>query len=135
MCIFTHFAAGALAGSFSPAAALAPVLGLGSHIVLDVLPHYDFESMTLEIVIGLAALAVLLAGGVFGFAVIAGGLFGVLPDLENLLFKKGVIREDQKIFPGHRGFIPHGRRAGRVNLGLQFAASAAALVFIVWRSH
>ncbi len=134
MCIFTHFAAGAFVGSFAPYPVVAPLLGLGSHILLDVLPHYDFESMKLEIIFGFVALAVLLSGGVFSFVVIAGGLAGVLPDLENLLWKTGVIGENRKIFPGHRGFIQHGPRAGFVNLGLQVAASAAVLFFLVWRN-
>ena len=103
MCVFTHFAAGALLGSFSPHLALAPILGLGSHIALDLVPHRDFQSMKLEILLGLAALCLLLATGVHSLAVILGGLAAVLPDLENLLWKTGKIREDQKRFPGHTG--------------------------------
>lgn len=135
MCVFTHFAAGALAGSLAPHPFLVPVFGLGSHILLDVFPHYDFESMKVEILLGLASLAILLGGGIYSYAVIAGGLIGVLPDLENLLWKTGKIREDQKFFPGHTGIIPHGRRAGKLNLLLQFAGSAAVLVFILWRNQ
>ncbi|MBN1164206.1 MAG: hypothetical protein JXB45_06485 [Candidatus Krumholzibacteriota bacterium] len=131
MCVFTHFAAGALLGAFSPHVALAPVVGLGSHIVLDVIPHRDFENMKVEIGLGILALAVLLAGGVYSWAVILGGLAAVLPDLENLLWKLGKIRENQKIFPGHVGFIPHGKPAGKINLILQFILSAAALIFLI----
>ena len=135
MCVFTHFAAGALAGAYAPHAALAPFLGLGSHVLLDVLPHYDFENMMLEILLGVISLVVLLAGGVYGFAVLAGGLMGVLPDLENLLWKKGLIGEDKKVFPGHTGRFPrHGPRAGRLNLAGQFLFSVAVLAFLIWRS-
>lgn len=134
VCVFTHFAAGALVGAFSPHPALAPLFGLGSHVVLDVLPHRDFENLRLEIWLGLASLAVLLVGGVYSFAIIAGGIAGALPDMENLLWKKGKIREDQKFFPGHRGFIKHGREAGPSSLVLQFIVSAAVLAFLVWRN-
>ncbi len=134
MCVFTHFAAGALVGAFAPHAALAPLFGLGSHVALDVLPHYDFDNMRLEIFLGLVALGILLTGGVFSFAIIAGGLAGVLPDLENLLWKTGVIGEKRKVFPGHtKGFPKHGPRAGRINLAGQFLFSAAILAYLIWR--
>lgn len=131
MCIFTHIAAGAFVGAIAPAPVYAPVFGLGSHIALDILPHYDFERMWLEIMFGCIITAALVFGGVRSPAVWLGALFGVIPDLENLLWKLGVITDGQKVFPGHAGMVPHGREAGVLNLLGQFAASAVIVVFIL----
>ena len=110
---------------------LAPVFGLGSHIALDFLPHYDFESMWVEIAFGLFVVAALVIGGARGPAIWLGAVFAVLPDLENLLWKLGVISDDQKVFPGHVGTVPHGREAGRLNLLGQIAASTIIVIYLL----
>ena len=133
MCVFTHFAAGAAAGAIAPHAALVPVFALGSHIVLDMIPHFDFENMLLEVALGLAALAVLLLGGVYSLPIILGGVIGALPDLENVFVKTGKIEKSRRIFPSHSGIFPHGREAGAVNLSLQSVLSIAMLVVLIWR--
>jgi len=121
-------------GSLAPSPYLAPVFGLGSHIVLDVLPHFDFESMRVEILFSLLLVIVLILAGVCNLPVTLGIIFAILPDLENLLWKLGVLRDDQKRFPGHTGPIPHGREAGYVNLFLQFIFSAAAVWLVIGRN-
>ena len=131
MCVFTHFAAGALVGSFSPSPLLAPVLGLGSHIVLDVIPHYDFENMKIDIFIGIASIVVLLVADAYNLSILLGGFAAVLPDLENLFWRLGKITDSQKVFPGHTGIIAHGRPAGKINLFLQIFFSVAVLVFLI----
>jgi hypothetical protein len=133
--VFTHFAAGALAGSLIPNPVAAPFLGLGSHLLLDVIPHKDIDDYRIEIALWVAAMAVLFAGGAYTLAIVLAGLFAVLPDLENLLWKTGKIRDDQKIFPGHRkGFIRHGRETGAWSMVLQ-AAFTAAVIFWIIRRH
>lgn len=135
MCVFTHFAAGALAGSLIPVPAAAPLLGLGSHLLLDVIPHRDFEDYRIEIALWLVAMAVLAVLGGMTLAVTLAGLFAVLPDLENLLWKLGRLRDDQKLFPGHRpGWLRHGREAGMSSIVLQVAFTVAVVAFLVWRS-
>jgi len=132
MCVFTHFAAGALTGWLVPNAYAAPFLGLGSHVALDMVPHMDFEDYRIEIALWVAAMAALLAGGVHAPAILIAGLAGVLPDLENLLWKLGKIRDDQKIFPGHRkGTLPHGRKTGVWSIVVQVAFTAAVVAFLV----
>ncbi len=133
MCVFTHFTAGALLGAYSPNLILSPFLGLGSHVVLDIIPHRDIDNMKIEIALGSVALLVLLVGGVRNLSIIIGGLAAVLPDLENLLWKLGKISEDKKWFPGHAGILTHGKRAGKVNLAMQFVLSAAVLSFLIGR--
>jgi hypothetical protein len=131
MCLFTHIAAGALAGSVAPNPWVAPLFGLGSHFLLDILPHYDFESMKMEIFFALAAFAVLIAGGATSSMILLGAIFAIVPDFENLLWRIGKIRNEQKIFPGHNWLVAHGRLAGRMNLACQFILSAAALAYLV----
>ncbi|MBN2071453.1 MAG: hypothetical protein JW814_08350 [Candidatus Krumholzibacteriota bacterium] len=134
MCVFTHFAAGAVVSAYAPHIALMPVLALGSHAILDMIPHFDFENMILEIVLGLVALAILLAGGVYSLPIIAGGVIAALPDMENLLVKTGKITSGRKIFPTHSGMLPHGGRAGTVNLSLQVFFSVVVIGFLIWRA-
>ncbi len=131
MCLFSHVAAGALAGALSPNPHWAPLFGLGSHVLLDILPHYDFEKTLSEAIFAICAVTVLAVGGVLHTAVVLGIIFGVIPDIENLLWRLGKIRDDQKIFPGHVKILPHGRAAGIANLYLQVVASAVVLILLV----
>lgn len=133
MCLFTHVAAGAVAGALAPAPYLAPLFALGSHIVLDIMPHYDIDRMRYEVFLAAVAVAVIAVGHALSLKVFLGVAFGVLPDFENLLWKLGVIRDDQKIFPGHRKFIPHGMVLGATNLVFQAAVSAAAITYVIRR--
>ncbi len=135
MSVFTHFAAGALAGSLIPVPLAAPFIGLGSHLLLDMIPHKDFEDYRLEIVLWLVAMIVLFAGGAFSTAIVLCGLFAVLPDLENLLQKTGKIRRDQMIFPGHRkGLLRHGRETGAWSVAVQVAFTAIVIVWMIRRN-
>ena len=131
MCVFTHVAAGALAGALVPWAWLAPVAGLGSHVALDVVPHYDLRSMTLEILLAVGVFAVMLSLGVRSPAIVLGAIFGAAPDIENMLWKLGKIDEDGKIFPGHTGRIGHGRPAGPSSLVLQVVGTVAVVAILV----
>ena len=134
MTVFTHFAAGALAGSFLPNPIAAPFVGLGSHLLLDMIPHRDFEDYRVEIVLWIVSMIILFAGGAYGAAIVLCGLFAVIPDLENLLWKTGAIRDDQKIFPGHRkGFVRHGRRTGGWSIVLQVVFTAVVILWLIRR--
>jgi hypothetical protein len=133
LCVFTHVAAGALAGALSPSPYLAPVFGLVSHVLLDIVPHYDFENMKLEIALAVIVFVILGMGGAYSTAILLGAIFGMLPDFENLLWKLGKISNDQKLFPGHVRIVPHGRTAGIWNLIFQFAATAVMIVYLIRR--
>ncbi len=134
MCLFTHVAAGAVAGALAPNPYLAPFFALGSHVLLDVVPHYDLEKMRHEIALAVVAVLAVVVGGAFSLKVVLGMAFGLLPDLENLLWKLGKIRDDQKIFPGHRRLVPHGAATGSWNLSLQALLAVVAIVFVVRRA-
>ncbi|MGD9401765.1 MAG: hypothetical protein PVF95_05800 [bacterium] len=107
MCSVTHVAVGALVGSFFGSSLASFLVGLASHIPLDIIPHLDFENLWVD-----AALTVALLLGVlvmFGFSpVFFGALGAVAPDLENLLWRLGVLPEERKIFPTHSGLLKHG---------------------------
>lgn len=105
--------------------------GLGSHIILDWFPHYDFENVNHELLLGGAGLAILALLGVLDLNAFLGALFGALPDLENLLWKWGILPEHKKIFPSHSGLIPHGREVGPRNLVIQTALAGLSVIVLI----
>ncbi len=121
MCIFTHFAAGALAGGVTGNVYLGAAAGLASHAVLDVIPHYDHPDWRLELGGGMLSLLLLLLMPFASWPAVIGGIFGMLPDLENLFQKLGKLRRDQFIYPTHTGLLPHGRTLGPRSIVWQFA--------------
>ncbi len=121
---------GALAGAVAPNVFLAPVLGAGSHVLLDMPPHYDFDRVGHEVALGALALALILLSGLANTKIILGALFGALPDLENLLWKWKIIPDNGKVFPSHSGLIPHGGYAGPANLIYQTALSGLSLILV-----
>jgi hypothetical protein len=131
LCLYTHIVVGALAGSAAPSIELAPVFGLGSHILLDYIPHYDFERMRYELLFGGLAFAILAAAGVLNGKALLGAVFAALPDLENLFWKLRMLPEEKKVFPSHSGLIPHGREVGPRNLILQTALAALSILVMV----
>jgi len=133
MCVFTHIAAGALVGSLAPNVYYAPFFGLGSHVILDIVPHYDIDSIAGEIALAVIFVLVVVLIGAITPAISLGMAFAILPDLENLLWKKGKITEEQKKFPGHRGIIPHGREVGKKNIIFQVVFAISVFVFLYWK--
>ncbi len=128
MCLFTHFAAGALAGGLTGSVGWGAAAGLASHAVLDVLPHYDHPDWRLELAGGVAALLLLLLMPFASAAAIVGGIAGMLPDLENLFQKLGRLGRDRFVFPTHTGLLRHGPRRGPRNLVVQAAIFVACFV-------
>mgnify|MGYP000096075970 CR=1 FL=1 len=137
MTVLTHMAVGGALGSLVDGRAAPFALGLGSHIVLDVIPHYEFEKMWVEALIVTGALGALLALGRAESAVFWGALGGVLPDIENLLWKQGILPGRWKMFPGHnrrlRRFVPHGRPLPVRHAWWQVVMAAAG-VFVAARA-
>ena len=108
MCSVTHVAAGAVIGMLVDNRLAAFLVGFASHIPLDAIPHIDYEDYRID-----AAVTIGLLAAVFGFTGLSPVLFGaagaVAPDLENLLWKTGIIEERHKVFPTHSGLIRHGQ--------------------------
>lgn len=125
MCLFTHFAAGALAGGATGHVGWAIPAGAASHALLDAIPHYDHPDWRIELAGGVAALVLLLLMPFASPAAVVGGLFGMAPDLENLFQKLGRLDRKRFIFPSHTGLIPHGRNLGPRSLVWQFVIFVA----------
>ncbi|MCB1182420.1 hypothetical protein KDM41_03230 [bacterium] len=128
MCLFTHFAAGALAGGVTGNVYLGAAAGLASHAVLDVIPHYDHPDWRLELGGGVLGLLVLLTLPWASWPAVVGGLCGMLPDLENLFQKLGLIGRHRFVFPTHTGLLPHGRALGPRSLVWQVAIFVGCFV-------
>ncbi len=140
MTVITHLAVGAAAGSFTDSQAGAALLGLVSHVPLDVLPHYEFEKMWVEVGVVSAVFVAMLAAGMGRTGIFWGAVGAVVPDIENLLWKVGVLPREMKVFPGHSPrlsrIFPHGRSLGRRHALTQVAmiCVSAAIVFLSTRS-
>ncbi|MEN8006437.1 MAG: C25 family cysteine peptidase [Candidatus Krumholzibacteriota bacterium] len=130
MCLFTHFAAGALAGGVTGNVYLGAAAGLASHAVLDVVPHYDHPDWRLELGGGLASLVILLLMPFSSWPAVVGGVFGMIPDLENLFQKLGRMGRDRFLFPTHTGLLPHGRELGPKTLVWQVAIFVGCFVVL-----
>lgn len=130
MCLFTHFAAGALAGGLTGNVWWGAAAGAASHALLDAIPHYDHPDWRLELGGGVFSLILLLLMPFATPAAVVGGLFGMLPDLENLFQKLGKMRRDQFLFPSHTGLIPHGRTLGPRSIGWQVAIFAGCFLLL-----
>ncbi len=130
MCIFTHFAAGALVGGLTGNVYWGAAAGLASHAALDVIPHYDHPDWRLELGGGIASLVLLLLMPFASWPAVIGGLCGMLPDIENLLQKLGKMRRDQFVYPTHTGLLPHGRTLGARSIVWQFAILAGCYLLL-----
>jgi hypothetical protein len=130
MCSVTHVAVGALIGSFLGNSVASFFLGLASHIPLDIIPHLDFENLWVDAALTVALLVGILV--VFGFSpVFFGALGAVAPDLENLLWRIGVLPEERKIFPTHSGLIRHGTARPARGIWASIAMAAASVAIVV----
>ncbi|MFC1799605.1 hypothetical protein ACFL2Z_01680 [Candidatus Eisenbacteria bacterium] len=133
MCSVTHVAAGAVIGILVDSRLAAFLIGFVSHIPLDAVPHIDFKDYRID-----GVLTVGLLVGIFAFTGLTPILFGavgaVVPDLENLLWKTGIIDEKHKVFPTHSGLIRHGQaRVGSGPAGaiLMSAVSVCVVALVV----
>jgi hypothetical protein len=111
----THIIAGAAMGYLVGNPHRAALLGIASHIVLDVAPHYDPDSeigYVLDSAAGCATLACIafnrkIRRADADRAALYGAIGSALPDVELLrkLFRD--VRSEEYIFPAHDGTLPH----------------------------
>jgi hypothetical protein len=95
-----------------------------------VIPHYEFERMWIEAAVAVGVLGGLIAAGRADTGVFWGALGGVLPDVENLLWKQGILPGRWKVFPGHSRrfskYLPHGRSLSARHVWWQVGLVAAS---------
>lgn len=131
MTVLTHMAVGGAVGTLVGGTGAAFGTGVLSHVPLDVIPHYDFPNVWVELGLAVAFLGSMLALGLGVTPAFWGALGGVLPDLENLLWRVGVIPGRLKVFPGHaewfKRFVPHGRSLGPAHLWWQVVMIAVCM--------
>lgn len=131
----THALAGGLIGALIGPPLPAFLGGIVVHAALDVVPHRDEKDppllhLAVDALAVLTMLTVAVMTGNVGIA--AGGIGGVLPDIENvpdLLFK----RKYHKVFPSH--WFKHeryadSRWAGYIELAVIVVAAAGLAVVI-----
>ncbi|HHV63175.1 MAG TPA: hypothetical protein GXX51_11135 [Firmicutes bacterium] len=139
----THTVAGAAAGLLAGDPVTGFILGLGTHAVLDALPHHDYSNTatgvldTLVAAVIVGTIAALGVGGRYG--ILSGAVGGAVPDLEVVrahLNPRAYLPPNPSrrlIFPSHSGLIPHGRRWVPWGIVTQAAIVIAGLGFIISR--
>jgi hypothetical protein len=104
----THAAAGAAVAPFVREPVSAFLAGAATHAVLDMIPHYDYDSTIPGVLdFAVAALLIASAGGDDGGTTVWAMLGGVLPDLEVVMSYLGLISPRDLVFPSHSGLLPH----------------------------
>jgi hypothetical protein len=130
-------AVGAAAGSFVEHGGAAALLGAASHVALDVMPHYEFDKIWVELTAVVAVFGGLLLAGLGGSTLFWGALGAAVPDAENLAWRLGLLPGKFKFFPGHSehlsGILPHGRPLPRRYALSQVALIAVCFLIVVLR--
>ena len=132
MTVLTHMAVGAAAGSFLDGRLPAALLGVAVHVPLDLIPHYEFQKLWLEIAVVAGALAAMIWAGLWTAPVFWGAVGAILPDAENLLWRLGYLPDERKVFPGHSPrlarWLPHGRELAVRDAWWQALLAVSAVV-------
>jgi hypothetical protein len=122
MTTITHTAVGAAIGTLGLGAPASFLVGMGSHVPLDLVPHWDIKRTWIDTLCTSAALVALLIW-TGSSPVFWGAAGGALPDLEHLL------PLPRKLFPAH-GRV-HGRALGPRHFALQAALIALSAFAVV----
>jgi hypothetical protein len=136
----THAVVGGAIGlALTESPALAFLIGLASHALLDVMPHHDpdpDDGPDIALFSGFTFATLFTAAEVYrrsGYdpRVLWGAIGGALPDVEHLLFYRacdGYELCPAKIFPTHDGTLPHlGGAPVLVGYPLEIAACLLAI--------
>jgi hypothetical protein len=112
------------------------LLVIASHVLLDLVPHWDYGQAPhaiawgwLDFLAALATLLVLLAAGTPWSIVLMGPISGA-PDFDVLFFVAAGGR-GRKWFPSHWRSFPHGHCGKRVGIALQAAIMAVSLAIVM----
>ncbi|MGE5576891.1 MAG: hypothetical protein ACM3TT_06830 [Syntrophothermus sp.] len=132
----THALVGAAAGLTVKNWLLAVIVGLLSHIGLDMVPHHDYHQVrygVVDVLIG-STLLFILAGRNPGLPVFLAGVAGGIPDLELVIGEVyGFLKQKSwhNIFPSHTGLVRHRTITGPWGFVTQAAFALAGLLFLI----
>lgn len=124
-----HAIVGASVGKLAGETKGAAMGGVATHLLLDLLPHKDFDAKTEALLLAptMAAIA-----WKFGLASpeFVGACGGIAPDIENAAQVVGLIPPEAMRFPTHLGDDKHGpKTASALPQGI---LAAACLAFLLW---
>jgi len=100
--------AGAAAGFIAENPVEGFALGVMTHVILDMIPHKDHESVVncvLDTVLGTIAFLIVMVMYKPDMSIVWGAVGGVLPDIEIPLYYFRIIK--RRFFPSHNGLVPH----------------------------
>lgn len=122
-----HILGGAAAGTLAGGPEGAFALGLASHVLLDSIPHYDYDVTTqIILIVGACALVKQQYDNTGDIRIVYGAIGGLLPDIEHVFRKLGI--QNDKYFPSHNGTVPHGK-AKDLWQGLWLEAGAVGILW------
>jgi hypothetical protein len=129
MSVYTHTALGAAVGIAAGNPIAAFLLGAATHMVSDSVAHFDSERVWLEVVLAVAAGALLWWISGWRTVVLFGIMGAALPDVDNLLISLKVLPKRFKVFPSHGNYLRHGAELSARNAAVQVAVFG---VFALW---
>ncbi|MBU4240795.1 MAG: hypothetical protein KKE79_01785 [Actinobacteria bacterium] len=133
----THILTGATLGYLIDRPVQAALAGVGSHMLLDVMPHYDPDSelgYVIDALLGVLTLTYIAGSGTIRgidtrHAILWGAICGALPDTELLVNLVEDMGPEQYVFPSHDGTLPH-MQTGLAASTVSQAAMIAVLMAI-----
>jgi len=131
MYVSSHVVTGAAVGKLAAGNFPGFILGIISHVLLDLIPHHDYKKtwgMVLDILITIVMFSWILS---FHPAYIFwGALGGALPDLEVFLNRTVFKEKKISIFPTHNGLLPHGKMEWPVGFLIPVLIGLLGLIFL-----
>jgi hypothetical protein len=127
MMVSLHALMGAALSRLCPGPKQAFLLGLGSHLVADMIPHHDLDLLREG----------LLLGGVMGLLgytqgvqsrEFAGAVGAILPDAESAVAALGDLEDGKLILPNHS--LLHGREVSSIRMQVLLGAACIAVLAI-----
>jgi hypothetical protein len=124
-----HAVVGASIGKFAGDSKSAVMGGVASHLLMDLLPHRDFDAKTEALLLAPTMGMIAWKFGLTSPEFV--GAFGAIsPDLENAASRVGIIPQEAMRFPTHLGEDKHGPKTESALP--QGILAAVCVAFLLW---